>query len=51
MVGLWWIDPERERQLIRAMGDASVKLPVGETEVRYWQEYAKKNAPAAATSR
>ncbi len=46
---LWWIDPEREQQLIRAMGDASVKLPVGDTEVRYWQEYAKKQpAPAPA---
>jgi microcin C transport system substrate-binding protein len=51
MISLWWIDPERERQLMRAMGDASVKLPVGETEVRYWQEYAKKNPPPAPTSR
>jgi microcin C transport system substrate-binding protein len=46
---LWWIDPERERQLVGAMGDASVKLPVGDTEVRYWDAYAKKQpAPAPA---
>ena len=48
---LWWIDPERERQLIGAMGDASVKLPVGDTEVRYWEAYAKKQPAAAPASR
>jgi microcin C transport system substrate-binding protein len=47
----WWIDPAREQQLIRAMGDASVKLPVGDTEVRYWQEYAKTHPMTAPTSR
>jgi microcin C transport system substrate-binding protein len=48
---LWWIDPQREQQLLRAMGDASIKLPVGDTEVRYWQEYAKTHPMGAPTSR
>lgn len=39
MVSLWWIDAEKEAQLNQAMGDSSVQLPVGETEVRYWQNY------------
>jgi microcin C transport system substrate-binding protein len=47
----WWIDPQREQQLMRAMGDASIKLPVGETEVRYWQEYAKTHSLGAETGR
>jgi microcin C transport system substrate-binding protein len=39
---LWWIDPERERQLNRAIADPAVKLEVGPLDVRYWQEYAKR---------
>ena len=38
----WWIDPERERQLNRAMADPSAKLEIGPLENRYWQEYAKR---------
>lgn len=51
MIGFWWIDPERERQLARAMGDASAKLPAGEVEVRYWQEYAKTHPLTAPGGR
>lgn len=49
MTTLWWIDPQKEADLRRAMGDASVKLPVGETEVRYWPEYVAKLEAAATT--
>jgi len=44
MVSLWWIDPEQEAQLNGAMRDASVQLPVGETEVRYWSDYDRRQA-------
>ena len=46
---LWWIDPERERQLNRSMADPSAKLEVGPLEVRYWQEYAKRSRDKSAT--
>jgi microcin C transport system substrate-binding protein len=50
---LWWLDPQKEAQLAQAMRDQSVKMAVGETEVRYWQEYAKRapmqTAPVTAT--
>jgi microcin C transport system substrate-binding protein len=46
---LWWLDPQKEAELRGAMGDDSVRLAVGETEVRYWREYSareKGTAPA-----
>ena len=46
---LWWIDPEREQQLNRAMADPSVKLQIGPLDVRYWQEYAKRVRDKNAT--
>jgi microcin C transport system substrate-binding protein len=39
---LWWVDPAREKRFNEAMGDPSIKLEVGPTEARYWQEYAKR---------
>jgi microcin C transport system substrate-binding protein len=42
----WWIDPQKEARLKQAMADPSIKFPVGETEVRYWEEYAKKGGGA-----
>jgi microcin C transport system substrate-binding protein len=44
---LWWIDPHKEADLRRALGDNSLNLPVGETEVRYWREYAAREAATA----
>jgi hypothetical protein len=37
---LWWIDPEKTRQLEEAMRDPSKKLPVGETDNKYWLKFA-----------
>lgn len=44
---LWWIEPQKEAELRRALGDDSVSLPVGATDVRYWTEYAAREAAAA----
>ena len=44
----WWIDPQREAELRKAMGDNSMKLPVGETEVQYWRQFAEREKAAAA---
>jgi microcin C transport system substrate-binding protein len=43
---LWWIDPAKDAALKRAMGDNNAKLPVGETEVHYWDVYAKAHPVA-----
>ncbi|MBS1818790.1 MAG: ABC transporter substrate-binding protein [Acidobacteria bacterium] len=47
ITSLWWIDPQKDAELRKAMGDNSAKLPVGETEVRYWQQYAEREKAAA----
>jgi len=44
---LWWNDPQKDAELRRALGDDSVTLPVGETEVRYWLEYDAREKAAA----
>lgn len=48
MPSLWWLDPKKDAELRRALGDNSVNLPVGETEVRYWTEYGEREKAAAA---
>jgi microcin C transport system substrate-binding protein len=39
---LWWIDAQKDADLRRALGDNSVSLPVGDTDVRYWPDYAAR---------
>jgi microcin C transport system substrate-binding protein len=41
MPTLWWLDPEKNAKLEQARRDSSIKLEVGDTEDRYWMEYAK----------
>jgi microcin C transport system substrate-binding protein len=36
---LWWIDPEKSRQLDEARGDSTIQMEVGETEDRYWLKF------------
>jgi microcin C transport system substrate-binding protein len=48
MATLWWIDPQKDAELRRALGDDSISLPVGTTEVRYWPEYGAREKAAAA---
>jgi len=50
-VQMWWIDPEKEEKLLEAMRDASLRLEVGPTEDRYWQEYEQKQANTSAAVR
>ena len=49
LISLWWIDPQKEAALARAMADGAVQLPVGTTEVRYWQEYARQRGAEGAS--
>jgi microcin C transport system substrate-binding protein len=48
MLSLWWVDPAKEQELNRATADASVKLPVGQTDVHYWEDYDRTHAVAVA---
>ena len=41
--GLWWIDPDKDAALKKAMADNNAKLPVGAVDDYFWQEYAKKH--------
>jgi microcin C transport system substrate-binding protein len=47
---LWWIDPQREQQLQRAMSDSSIKFDVTPVEKKYWLEYAKTHPFGGGTS-
>jgi microcin C transport system substrate-binding protein len=43
MPSLWWIDPVRDARLREAMGDPSITLEPGQTDVRYWDTYAEQH--------
>ena len=40
---LWWLDPQKDQQLRRALTDPSVKFDVPPVEDRYWLDYAKSH--------
>jgi ABC-type transport system substrate-binding protein len=54
-VGLWWIDPEKNRRLEEALRDPSKKLEAGPSDDKYWLEFAKieeqQNATQSGTSK
>lgn len=39
--GLWWFDPDKNRQLEEAMRDPAAKLPAGQSDNKYWMDFAK----------
>ncbi|MGH9256355.1 MAG: extracellular solute-binding protein [Vicinamibacterales bacterium] len=47
MPSLWWLDPQKEGQLAQARRDSSLKLAVGATEVRHWEEQREQGSPTA----
>jgi microcin C transport system substrate-binding protein len=44
----WWVDPAKAQQLEQAKRDSSIKLDVGDSEVKYWLDYAKLEEQGAA---
>jgi microcin C transport system substrate-binding protein len=54
VLSLWWYDPQKQAALAKAMGSTSDRMPVGPTDIHYWEEYAKQHplgsvdAPAAS---
>jgi microcin C transport system substrate-binding protein len=47
---LWWFDAQKDAEIARAMRDPSVKLAVGDTDARYWQQYAQRQGAAGISS-
>jgi microcin C transport system substrate-binding protein len=43
-IALWWSEPEKERQLAQASRDNAAKLPVGTTDVHYWENWVKQQS-------
>lgn len=41
---MWWIDPEKSRQLAEAMRDQSKSMDQGPTDDKYWLNYARSEA-------
>ena len=48
---LWWIDAEKSQKLDAAMKDQSVQLGEGQSDDRYWLEYAKRETEQPTTPR
>lgn len=46
---LWWVDPEKEKQLAAAKDDATITMDAGSRENRFWDEWASVHG-AVATS-
>jgi microcin C transport system substrate-binding protein len=38
---LWWVDPDKDAKLQKALRDSSVKLEAGPSDDHYWDDYAK----------
>ena len=52
VLSMWWIDPDKNARLQRALRDPSMKLEAGPDEDRYWMGYGKKEQllqPAGST--
>jgi microcin C transport system substrate-binding protein len=47
-LSLWWSDPEKERQLAQAARDNAATLPIGSTDIRYWDN---RQAPESTGAR
>jgi microcin C transport system substrate-binding protein len=39
---LWWYDPDQDAALTKAIRENG-NMPVGQTDVRYWEQYAKQH--------
>lgn len=47
IINFWWVDGEKQQQLDAANRDGSKTLESGPVEVRYWQDFARKQNPKA----
>ena len=48
-LALWWIDPQQEARFQQAMASTSESLDVGETNVRYWEQYVQSLGQSTPT--
>lgn len=47
---LWWIDPQKQNELNRAMRDNNATMSGGAVDDRYWEEYSEKAGAGAVAS-
>ncbi len=48
---LWWVEPDKVRQLEQAQRDQSMRLVVGPSDNRYWLEFAKREAQGSPSAK
>lgn len=41
LLGTWWFDPDKAETVQKGMKDKSVTMPVGETDIKFWDNYKK----------
>jgi len=53
ILSLWWIDPEKSQKLEQALRDPSINLGEGQSEDKYWLDFAKveEKEPVATRGR
>jgi microcin C transport system substrate-binding protein len=44
----WWIDVEKDNRVRAGKADPSITMPIGETEVRFWEAYNRSLQGATA---
>jgi microcin C transport system substrate-binding protein len=42
ILSTWWIDPEKAATVEKGKEDTTVTMPVGNTDVRFWEEWKKR---------
>jgi microcin C transport system substrate-binding protein len=51
LMRLWWIDPERNRQLEAARKDQTIKIGEGPSDDKYWLEFARRESEGTPGAR
>jgi microcin C transport system substrate-binding protein len=52
MFALWWVDPEKEKQLAASRQDAAATMDAGAREVHFWEQWvaAQRAAPVGGSA-
>jgi microcin C transport system substrate-binding protein len=48
--GLWWLDPQKDQALQQSLRDPSKNLPVGDSDDKYWLEFARVEEQKGTTN-
>lgn len=50
ILSTWWFDPDKAETVNKGMKDKTVTMPIGETDVKYWDTYNKSHSQSTTTS-